>query len=298
MLAMQMEVIVIIVTGANGRLGRATVEGLLDRVPAESIAVSVRDPEKARGLTERGIRVRRGDFTDPASLARAFEGASQVLIVSADTIGEAAVRQHRTAIEAAKAAGARRILYTSHVGVHPSSPFPPMPDHAATENALRDSGVASTSLRNGFYAATTVMLLRGALRTGELAAPQDGPVSWTAHADLAEAAAIVLTDEGGFDGPTPPLTGSEALDLADVAAIASEFTGRPIKRVTVTDEQYQADLDSHGMPTPQAEMLVGLFAASRQGDFSPVDPALADLIGRPPTPLRDVLKAEISLLVG
>jgi NAD(P)H dehydrogenase (quinone) len=295
MLSMRLEVIVIIVTGANGRLGRAIVEGLLDRVPAESIAVSVRDPEKARGLTERGIRVRRGDFTDPASLAHAFEGASQVLIVSADTSGEAAVRQHRTAIEAAKAAGARRILYTSHVGVNPSSPFPPMPDHAATENALRDSGVAFTSLRNGFYAATTVMLLRGALRTGELAAPQDGPISWTAHADLAEAAAIALTDEGRFDGPTPPLTGPEALDLADVAAIASEFTGRPIKRVTVTDEQYRADLVSHGVPTPQAEMLVGLFAASRQGDFSPVDPALADLIGRPPTPLRDVLKAEISL---
>ncbi|MCW2888253.1 MAG: hypothetical protein QOE54_1566 [Streptosporangiaceae bacterium] len=284
----------IIVTGATGQLGRAIVEDLLHRVPAEQIAVSVRDPEKARGLAERGIRVRRGDFTDPASLAQAFEGASQVLIVSADTTGETAVSQHRTAIEEAKAAGARRILYTSHVGVNPSSPFSPMPDHAATEKALRDSGVAHTSLRNGFYAATTVMLLRGALQTGELAVPQDGPVSWTAHADLAEAAAIALTDEGRFDGPTPPLTGSQALDLADVAAIASEFTGRPIKHVTVTDEQYRAGLVSHGVPEPQAGMLVGLFAASRQGDFSPVDPALAGLIGRPPTSLRDVLKAAIA----
>jgi NAD(P)H dehydrogenase (quinone) len=106
--------------------------------------VSVRDPEKARGLQERGIRVRRGDFTDPASLAHAFEDASQVLIVSADATGETAVRQHRTAIEAAKAAGARRILYTSHMGANPSSPFPPMPDHAAAEKALRESGVPYT----------------------------------------------------------------------------------------------------------------------------------------------------------
>jgi uncharacterized protein YbjT (DUF2867 family) len=168
-----------------------------------------------------------------------------------------------------------------------------MPDHAASEKVLRDSGVSYTSLRNGFYAATTVMLLRGALQTGELAAPPDGPVSWTAHADLAEAAAITLADEGRFDGTTPPLTGSEALDLAGVAALASELTGRPIKRVTVTDEQYQAALVSHGVPAPQAQMLLGMFDASRQGDFSPVDPALADLIGRPPTSLRDVLKAEL-----
>jgi uncharacterized protein YbjT (DUF2867 family) len=284
----------IIVTGANGRLGRAIVEDLLERVPAEKVAVSVRDPEQATRLRERGVRVRRGDFTDSASLAHAFEDASQVLIVSADATGEAAVRRHRTAIEAAKAAGARRILYTSHVGANPSSPFLPMPDHAATEAALRESGVAYTSLRNGFYASTTLMLLRGALQTGELAVPQDGPVSWTAHADLAEAAAIGLADEGRFDDPTPPLTSAEALDLADVAAIAAELTGTPIKRVTVTDEQYQTGLVSHGVPRPQAEMLVGMFAASRQGEFSQVDPALADLIGHPVTPLHDVMKAAIT----
>ncbi|MDN3352426.1 NAD(P)H-binding protein [Actinomadura sp. DC4] len=280
----------IVITGANGRLGRAIVEDLLGRVPAGEVAVSVRDPDRAKELGDRGVRVRRGDFADSASLAHAFEGASQVLVVSADAVGEEAVGRHRTAIEAAKAVGARRILYTGHMGANPSSPFLPMPDHAATEAALRESGVAWTSLRNGFYASTTLILLGGALQTGELAAPQDGPVSWTAHADLAEAAAAILADEGRADGPTPPLTGAEALDLADVAALASELTGRPIKRVVVTDEEYRASLVSHGVPEPQAEMLVGMFAASRQGDFSQVDPALADLIGHPATPLREVMR--------
>lgn len=284
----------IIITGASGRLGRATVEELLARVPAEKVAVSVRDPEKAQWLRERGVRVRRGDYAEPASLAHAFEDASQVLIVSADAIGDTALSRHRAAITAAKAAGARRILYTSHMGANPSSLFAPMLDHAATEAALGESGVAYTSLRNGFYAATTLMLLRDALRTGELAAPQDGPVSWTAHADLAEAAATVLADEGRFDGPTPPLTSSEALDLADVAALAAELTGRPIKRVTITDEQYVAGLLSHGVPEPQARMLVGMFAASGQGEFARVGPALADLIGHPTTPLRDVIKAALT----
>ena len=283
----------IIVTGANGQLGRALVERLLERVPSGQIGVSVRDPEQARGLEERGIRVRRGDFADAASLAHAFEGASQVLIISSNTSGEAAVRHHRTAIDAARTAGARRILYTSHMGSSPSSPFPPMPDHAATEAVLRDSGVAFTVLRNGYYASSALWLLGDALETGELAAPEDGPISWTAHADLAEAAAIALAGES-LDGVTPDLTGSEAIDMAGVAAIASELTGRPIRRVVVPDAEHRTGLVARGVPEPAADMLLGLFEASRQGEFANVDPMLARLIGRPPTPLRDVLKVAIS----
>jgi uncharacterized protein YbjT (DUF2867 family) len=282
----------IIVTGANGQLGRLVAERLLERVPAEQIGVSVRDPEKARGLEERGIRVRRGDFADPASLAHAFEGASRVLVVSVAATGETAVRQHRTAIDAAKAAGARRIVYTSHMGSRPSSPFPPMRDHAATEEALRDSGVAFTSLRNGFYTTSALQLLGNAPETGELAAPEDGPVSWTSHPDLAEAAVIALTEES-LNGLTSALTGPEAIDMAGVAAIASDLTGRPIRRVVVADAEYRAGLVAHGVPEPAADMLVGLFAASRLGHFARADPTLARLIGRPPTPLRDVLKVAI-----
>jgi NAD(P)H dehydrogenase (quinone) len=136
-------------------------------------------------------------------------------------------------------------------------------------------------------------LLGDALETGELAAPEDGPVSWTAHADLAEAAAVALTEES-LDGVTPGLTGSEAIDLAGVAAIASELTGCPIRRVVVPDGKYRAGLVARGVPAPAADMLLGLFAASRQGQFARVDPTLARLIGRPPTPLRDVLKVAIS----
>ena len=93
----------IIITGATGHLGGAVVENLLGRVPAERIGVSVRDPGKARSLADRGVRVRRGNYDDPASLAEAFEGADQVLVVSASTHGEAARRQHRAAVEAAVA---------------------------------------------------------------------------------------------------------------------------------------------------------------------------------------------------
>ncbi|MEU8340589.1 NAD(P)H-binding protein [Spirillospora sp. NPDC048832] len=282
----------IIVTGATGKLGRATVERLLDRVPADRVGASVRNPEKAADLAERGVRVRRGDFADPASLARAFEGASQVMIISADGIGEETLRLHRTAIGAAKAAGARRILYTGHMGASAASAFPPMRDHAATEEALRASGVPFTVLRNGFYASTTAAVLGAALRTGELAVPEDGPVSWTAHADLAEAAAAVLAGET-FDGPTPALTAGEALGMSEVAALAAEITGRPIRHVVVPDAEYRAGLTAHGVPEFAADMLTAMFTASRRGEFAGVDPALGRLLGRPPTPLRDILRAAL-----
>jgi uncharacterized protein YbjT (DUF2867 family) len=285
---------VIIVTGANGQLGRAITERLLDHVPAAQVGVSVRDPQQARALEERGVRVRRGDFTDPASLRHAFEGAEQVLIVSADSTGAGLVRAHRLAIEAAVAAGAKRILYTSHMGVSPSSAFSPMVDHAATEAILRDSGVAYTTLRNGFYASTVPMLLGAALKTGELAAPEDGPVAWTAHADLADVTALALAEDGLLDGVTPPLTAAEAIDMTGVAEIASHVTGHPVRRIVVSDADYRASLLAHGLPEAQADMLVGLFIASRHGDFVPADPALAALLGRPPITLADYLKEALA----
>jgi uncharacterized protein YbjT (DUF2867 family) len=210
-----------------------------------------------------------------------------VLIVSASSTGDEALRLHRNAITAAVAAGAKRIVYTSHMGAGSSSPFAPMPDHAATEQTLRESGTAFTVLRNGFYASTVPMLLQHALASGELRVPQDGPVAWVAHADLAEAAARILAD--GPDDPfTPPLTGPEAVDLARVAEIASEITGRPIRHVVVSDDEYRAAL-----PAPVGDMLVGMFAASRRGDFAPATPDLAELIGHPPITIEAYLRAAL-----
>lgn len=280
----------IIVTGANGQLGRTITERLLERVPAEQIGVSVREPDKARDFEEQGVRVRRGDFDDEASLVHAFEGASRVLIVSVDSTGEEAIRKHRAAISAAKTVGAERVFYTSHAGSDQISAFPPMIDHAATEAALRDSGLAYTSLRNGFYATTAVMQLTNALETGELAIPEDGPVDWTTHADLAEAIAVALTDDSLTD-TILNLTGAEAVDMAGIAEIASELTGRQIRRVVVPDDEYRSGLISQGLPEHAADMVLGIFVASRQRRFTLVDPALARLIGRSPTPLREALKS-------
>ncbi|OLR92407.1 NAD(P)H-binding protein [Actinokineospora bangkokensis] len=278
----------IVVTGAGGHLGGLVVSELLARTTADQVAVTARNPDKLAHLAERGVRVRHGDFADPDGLAHAFEGATQVLVVSTDTLGEQALGLHRAAIEAAAAAGAQRVLYTSHMGARPDSPFPPAPDHWATEAVLGGTGTAHTALRNGFYASTAVRLLVDALRTGELRVPEDGPVAWTTHADLAQGTARILLD-GGFDGPTPPLTGPETVDMARLAALATDITGTTVRHVVVPDEEYRASY-----PAPVGELMLTLFVAARAGDFGPADPTLATLLDRPATTVEDHLRAELA----
>ncbi|MGG4107442.1 SDR family oxidoreductase [Paenibacillus lautus] len=283
----------IVVTGANGKLGRKVVEELLKRVPAGDIGVSVRDVNTAQDLKERGVRVRQGNFDDSESLLHAFEGASQVLIISSHSLGEVAVRQHQTAIDAAKKAGVGRLLYTSQMFSSATSHFPPMNVHAATEEMLKSSGMAFTSLRNGFYAASAMMWMGDALKTGELIAPEDGPVAWTSHSDLAEATAVILTEQR-YDGMTPHLTASEAIDMGRIASIASKVLDRPIRRIVVSDDEYRNHLMSRGLPDAMVGMLTGMFQASRQGDFSQTNPTLENLIGRSPVNFTDYLKDSIS----
>ncbi|MFC9961554.1 SDR family oxidoreductase [Streptomyces nigra] len=280
----------IIVTGATGKLGRRVVERLLERVPAGRVGVSVRDPGKAQDLADRGVRVRQGDFDDPASLVHAFEGAEQLLLVSLDRAGEDCVAGHRTAIDAAVKADVGRILYTSQMGAAHDSRFQPCRDHAATEDLLRATGLPWTALRNGFYASSALQFLEAAPRTGDIALPADGPVAWTGHDDLAEATAAILTGEARFDGPTPPLTGAAALDLDTIAEIASRVTGRPFTRSVVPDDAYREQILAHGAPSHLADLLLSIFAAARNGEFTAVAPTLAGLIGRAPVPFEALLE--------
>lgn len=281
----------ILVTGATGQLGRGVVHSLLSRLSAGDIAVSVRDPAKAADIAGRGVQVRRGDFAEPASLATAFADADQVLLISADKLGEEALRLHRNAIVATRDAGVRRILYTSHMGARHGSPFAPADQHARTEDDLAASGLAFTALRHGFYAESCLLMIGDGLKAGELRVPEDGPVSWTARADLAEADAAILSGNGQMDGITPPLTAADAVTMAGIAAIASEVSGRKIRHVTVTDDAWRDARVSAGMPPFYADMLLGTFRACRRGDFAAVDPTLGELLGRPPRSLRDTLAA-------
>ena len=222
----------IVVTGATGALNGATVDHLLEpRARRPSSPSPCATPPGPPRFADRGVEVRRGDYADPASLPAAFAGADQLLLVSSNDPGADAVALHRAAIDAAVAAGVGRILYTSHQGAAPDSPFAPARDHAATEELLAASGLAWTSLRNGFYAHSLHWLRRAVARDRRhRACPADGPVSWTAREDAAEAAAVVLASGRRVRRTGHAHRRRAAPTFAEVAAIASELTGRPVER--------------------------------------------------------------------
>jgi uncharacterized protein YbjT (DUF2867 family) len=284
----------IVITGATGRLGSQIVDRLLERVPAGQVGVSVRDVDKAAALAERGVRVRAGDFTAPGTLKHAFEDADQVLVVSAAIRGDGAAAANRAAVDVAAAAGAQRVLYTSHQAASMESLFAPQRVHAQTEQHLAGIGLPFTALRNGFYASTLGFHIGAALETGRLVAPQDGPVSWTAHADLAEAAAVALAEPDALEGVTAPLTAPHLLDFEAVAGILSDLSGRTVERVVVDDDEWKAAAVAAGMPAPAADFTLGMFRASRRGEFAVTDPTLESLIGHPATPVRAVLEAMLT----
>lgn len=196
-------------------------------------------------------------------------------------------------IDAAREAGAQRILYTSHQAASPTSLFPPQEVHAATEEHLKQQGVPYTALRNGFYASTLGSYIGAALETGTLAVPQDGLVSWTAHEDLAEVAAVALSEEGALEGITPPLTAPHTLDFADVVEILSRITGRTIARVVMDDNEWTSTAVASGMPRPAAEFALTMFATSRNGEFNVTHPTLEATIGHPAKTVHEVLEAVV-----
>ena len=282
----------IVVTGATGALNGATVDHLLTRTPASELVVAVRDPARASRFANAGVAVRRADYADPASLPAAFAGADQLLLVSSSDPSADAVALHRTAIDAAVATGVGRILYTSHQGAALDTPFGPGRDHARTEELLAASGIPWTSLRNGFYAHSLGWLVGPWRETGVISVPVDGPVSWTAREDEAEAAAVIMASDGAYEGPTT-LTANAAPTFAGVAEIASAVTGRTIRSEVLGVEPWVAAQVAAGRPEGMARFALGMFEAAHQGFFAGTDPLLGRLLGREPRTVHDELAGSL-----
>jgi len=279
----------IIITGATGALNGATVDHLLERVPATQIVVAVRDLGKAQRFVDLGIEVRHGDYSDPTSLPAAFAGADQLLLVSSSDPYADAVALHRTAIDAAVTAGVGRILYTSHQGAAATTPFGPGRDHAATEQLLAESGTPWTSLRNGFYAHSLNWSMGDWRETDVITVPLDGPMSWTAREDSAEAAAAILASNGGYDGPVT-LTAMSALTFTDIATVASEVSGRAVVTSILGEDAWLAAQLAAGHPEGMSRFMLGMYQAAHGGFFSGTDPLLAQILEREPQSVRDLLQ--------
>ena len=275
----------IVITGATGALNGATADHLLASIPQQKLVVVARDVAKAQRFADRGVEVRHGDYAEPSTLPAAFDGADQLLLVSSSDPAADAVALHTAAINAAVSVGVGRILYTSHQGAAPNTPFGPGRDHYATEQLLAESGLPWTSLRNGFYAHSLAWLLGPWQETGRITIPADGPVSWTAREDAAEAAAVILASKGAYDGPTT-ITANAAPTFEQIAA---GLTGREIVCEVIDPEEWIAGRIAQGQPEFMARFLLGMYQAAEQGFFAGTDPLLGKLLGREPKTVRDIL---------
>ncbi|MFT4090965.1 MAG: SDR family oxidoreductase [Asticcacaulis sp.] len=269
----------LLVTGASGQLGRLVLEQL--KGSEHTIIAATRDPSK---LSDTGFETRALDFDRPETLATAFAGVDRVLLISTDAIDEAGkrLRQHSAAIAAAKAAGVKHIVYTSLPNPEPGSTLTLAPDHYGTEQAILNSGLDYTILRNNWYTQNLLGSLAQALASGQwFTSTAGGKVSYVTREDCAAVAASALLNPPAAKA-TFDLTGPAALSYAEIADIARKATGKPIELVELTDEQLKGGLTQAGLPDFVADMLVSFEKAVRNDELSAVSQTVQTLTGKAP----------------
>jgi NAD(P)H dehydrogenase (quinone) len=289
----------LLVTGAGGHLGRRVVE-LLIEAKAGPVIATTRHPEKLADLAAKGVDVRKGDFDDPASLAAAFAGADRLLLVSTDAVGRPGGRHahHRAAIEAAVVADVSHVVYTSSPAPHPTVEESVPNDHYWTEQALAASPLGWTVLRNNIYAEIILMGLPQAVASGQLfTATRNGGRNYVTREDCARAAAAALAAD--FDGRRIlDVTGPRPVTQDEIAAIASEIAGRPVRHVSVDPADLQKGLIAAGLPQIYADLLVEYDVDAAEGYHAIATPTVRELTGREPTPVRDFLAAQRAALLA
>jgi NAD(P)H dehydrogenase (quinone) len=281
----------IVVTGATGQLGRLVIDELLAKVPADQVAAVVRDQAKATDIADRGVELRVADYSDPETLAGAFQASDVVLLISGSEVGRR-VAQHTAVINAAKDAGVARLAYTGVLG-GPAADFALAAEHKVTEQAILDSGLTYTFLRNGWYTENYTAQIPVQLEHGVVGSTGGGKVGSATREDFAAAAAAVLAGEG-HENTAYELSGDEAWTLAEYAAELSEQSGKEVAYTDVPAEALKGILLGAGLPEQFADILVDV-------DVSGISPGLlaggsgdlSRLIGRPTTPLADTIAAAL-----
>lgn len=279
----------ILVTAANGHLGRLVVVALLARGadPAEVVA-GARDTSKLSDLAARGIRTVELDYDRPDSIATALDGVDRVLLISGTEFGRR-VAQHGNVIAAAKAAGVAQLVYTSAPKAT-TTELVLAPEHRGTEEAIAASGVPAVILRNNWYTENYAADVAQAAATGVIAAATGtGRVAAALRADFAEAAAVVLLEDGHV-GRVYELAGDEPWSFDELAAAASEVLGRDVAFVAQTPEERVAALVAAGLDEGTAGFVAAIDEGIARGDLAESDGTLSRLIGRPTTPLVDALR--------
>jgi len=247
-----------VISGASGSLGRKITEQLLEKIPAENLSVSTRTPNNLDALSQRSVVVHAADYNDPVALERAYAGSDVLMLISSLAVTKR-VPEHRNAINAAKRAGIKHIVYTSTAGIHPQNPTLSASDHIVTEDDLRRCGIGYTIMRNACYAEVfPTVAAQPVLRSGEWVQVEgNGKLAPISKNDIARTAVACMLDPARHDGAVYEVTGPELVSFRDIAAMASEVYGVPIRYVPVSVEERYAMFDAMGVPRQYAEGMDG-----------------------------------------
>jgi len=271
------------VTGSTGVLGGMVARGLAEA--GFSQRMLVRDARRAPQLPDSPAVV--ADYADAAGSRSALQGTKTLFMVSASE-AEDRLQQHCTFVDAAAEAGVQHIVYTSFFGAGPACTFTLGRDHYATEQRIRDSGMAFTFLRDNFYLDFLPML---AGEDGVIRGPAgDGVMAAVAREDIARCAVAVLRDPAVHAGFTYNLTGPEDISLGQAAEVLTAATGRTVTFHNETVEEAYGSRAHYGAPKWQVDAWVSTYTAIAAGELAGTTADVRGLTGKDPLSLMEFVK--------
>jgi uncharacterized protein YbjT (DUF2867 family) len=267
----------VLVTGATGTVGAHVVRELQQRNVA--VRAFVRDPHKATQLLGNDVELAVGDFADRGSIERALRGTDAMFLACANVPGQ--IEYECTAIDAAWAAGVKRVVKLSGPNAAVDSPLLFERWHGEIERHLLRAGVPWVLLRPSAYMTNVLAYAEAVTHTSRLFAPAGTAlITYIDPRDVAAAAAVALATEGHV-GRMYKLTGPRAISYAQIAQALSDATGRKIAYVNVPDEAARQAMIEAGLPAMMADSIVAVFASQRAGSQVRVTDTVSALIGRP-----------------
>lgn len=240
----------LIVTGVDGNLGHVAAEQIQKLVKPDQLVFCSFNKAALKPYAAKGIETHQTDFNDPAGLVDAFVNGEKLLLISMPFVGAKRQAAHRNAIDAAKKAGVKQIVYTSLVNAaDPTNPSVEKKDHIYTENYIKDAGLDYIFLRNSQYAEAmitnyyTYVKGDGVLKNNQ----GDGLMAYISRQDCAKAAAYALASDN-YHHAVLNINGPEAMTISKFIEIGNAETGNNVKYEEITDEQNYAVFDAMGVP--------------------------------------------------
>lgn len=275
----------ILITGATGRIGRATVR-LLAEEHGIWPRVLVRDLQRAKELLPAGVDCVKGDYDEPSSLAPALDGVDKVLLIS--PVNPRQVEWQGNVVDAAAADA--HIVKISGLGTGLDSAVSSGLWHAQTEDQIARSGRPYTFLRPYFFMQNLAFQLDSARKDGKVrAAVGQARIAMVDVADIAAVVASVLARKIEMENEIHALTGA-AHDYFEVAALFSELLGREVAYEQQTLDEVRQRLLQSGQPEWHTDLVVAFHRAFREDGAAAVDPTVERALGRPPRTLRQCLE--------